>query len=1056
MRKFRWVLAVAALAAMPAALFAQQAGGVSGRVTDQATGRPLAGAQVQVQGTVRRSVTNAQGQYRITDIPAGTYAVSVSMLGTSGATRRVSIGAGQTATADFVLAQTAVELQAVVVNAVTGQAQRRVEAGTNIGTVNVARLNKGPITQATDVLQGRIAGVNLQGATGTVGSGQRIRIRGANSLSLSNDPLLYIDGVLASTSRGGIALGGQDYSRLNDINPEDIENIEVLKGPAASALYGTAAANGVVLVTTRRGRAGATRFRGFAEAGRIRDIAPYPANYAALTAFDTTQPYYDIPSGGILNVRTIFGRSAGYDICPNYRAAIPTGTTLFGQTPCRQDRMLSFNQLRDPRTTPYETGGSSKLGLSAAGGSERLTYYISGDRERQEGVLQPNTLERINLRSNLTAGLSENADVSINANYVTTSTNRISSDNSIFSPLINGLLGTAQYLPGMESDTVLTAGSRLGSYFGYNTADQRKVQADQNVDRFIVGANTNYRPLSWLALNANVGLDFFSRFDRRTINPNELPLAQVYILGFRDAYRANNYVWTGNTSATATWGVTSDLTSTSTLGGSFVRENFDQVNCFGAGIPAGTRSCAATTSLFSVDESYSDARTLGLFAREQLAFGDRLFVAGSIRADNNSGLVSGLTYYPSANVSWVVSREGFFPSTSFLSQLRLRAAAGQSGLRPAFGQGETFFSSAVVQANATNAPGLVLTNTGNPNLRAERTREYEAGFDLGLFGERVAAEYTYYNKRSKDALIARPLPPSAGLTASVFENLGSVRNSGNELGLNARIVERERVRFSARLTATTLSNRLETLGQGIPPIVFNRGAQAHREGFPLGAFFATPITYNDADGNGKLSRAEVKVDSSQLLVVPSTRNLAGITLDTLNVAYVGASLPTNTQGLSAELTLFKNLTFSTLFERRAGNKQLNYTEFFRCRTTNANPYFSQCGALSDTTASLQAQAAFIGAQFLGATPYGYIEDASFIKWREFSVRLGIPEAVSSRLPALRGAAVSFSGRNLKTWTNYTGLDPEINEGGGGANFTQNEFNTQPPVRVFNIRMDFNI
>ena len=1037
------------LALAPAAALAQATGTITGRVTDRATGQPLSGVQVFVTGTQRGALSGQNGQYRVTGVPTGAHTVRASIVGYGQSAQQVSIAAGQTVTVNFTLASSAVELEGVVVNAVTGQAQRRAEVGTNVAQVNVAEIQKGPITQASDVLQGRIAGVTMQGASGQAGSGQRIRIRGANSLSLSNDPLIYIDGALASNSRGGISLGGQDYSRLNDINPEDIQNIEILKGPAATGVYGTAAANGVVLITTRRGRAGAPQWRAYVEGGRTEDVNDYPLNYIALQAFDRNQPVYN---QGYVNTRQLWGANAPYSTCPNYLAALPAGTT----GACTQDVRLSFDQFRDARTTPFETGETTRVGLSVSGGSENLTYYISGDRQTEFGVIRPNDLERISLRSNLRANVGERATVGINASYVTSNLNRISSDNSVFSPLINAFLGPAQYVEGMETDTLGSPGARPASYFQYNTRDQKTVTADQSIDRFMLSTTANFQALSWLTLNGNAGLDFFSRYDRQTQNPNQLPLSASYLLGFRDSYRADNYIWTANASAASRFHLTSSIASTTTLGLSWYQNLFEQINCYGAGIPAGTRSCGATTSLFAVNESYTDQRTLGIYLSQELAFGDRLFLAGSIRADNNSGLTSGLIYYPSASVSWVVSNEPFFPQTNLLSQLRLRAAAGQSGLRPGYGQSETLYGSTAVQLTAAELPALVLTNTGNRELVPERTAEYEAGADLGFFDDRLGALFTYYNRRSEDALVARNLPPSGGLSGSVFENLGRVRNSGTELELTARVLDRRNLSFNARLNLTSLSNKLEKLGEGIAPITFNRGAQAHREGFPLGAFFALPIKYNDADKNGLLSRAEVSVDSSKFLVVPSTREISGVTRDTLALAYVGPSLPTNTQGLSLDLTLFRNFTVSTLFERRGGAKQLNYTEYFRCRTQGQTAaLFSQCSALGNPDATLKEQAAYIGAQFIGATPYGYIEDSDFIKWRELAIRVGVPDALANRFPGLRGAALSFAGRNLKTWTDYTGLDPEITEGGGGANFSQNEFNTQPPVRVYVLRLDFN-
>ncbi len=1052
MRRLAQFMATAfAILLLPAALAAQAGGTVAGQVLDAASQAPVEGVQVMIVGTQRGTTTNAQGRYSIAGVPAGAQQVRARRVGYGAGTQPVTVVAGQTSTVNFTLAQAATQLQEVVVNAVTGQAQRREEIGTNTGSISVADLPKGPINNMAEVLQGRVAGVNLQSAAGTVGSSQRIRIRGANSLSLSNEPLLYVDGVLVSNGKGGISLGGQDYSRLNDINPEEIENVEILKGPAASAIYGSAAANGVVLISTKRGRSGAAKWGAYFEGSQSKDENTYPLNYAALSVFTPGQPFYDISNGGILNTRQLFGASAPYNICPNYLAALAPGAAGY----CTQDTVLAFDQFRDSRTSPYQTGTRAKFGVNVSGGSDALTYYVSGDKERADGVLRPNNLDQTSLRANLNARVGSKANLSISSAYINALTNRISNDNSVFSPLINALLGPAQYIPGMESDTVESPQNRLGSYFGYNTFDQRKVNADQKVDRILLGANANYTPLAWLRLNGNAGLDFYGRTDMQTINPaDKLPLALDYIVGNHYSSRGLSHLWTMNGSATGTFSPISSIVSNTTVGGSFQRSLFESNDCYGIGIPAGTESCSATTSQFAISETHTDERTVGFFAREELAFADRLFLAGSIRADNNSGLsrdISGLSYFPSVNASWVISREDFFPKADWMNQLRLRAAFGKAGQRPGFGDAETFFAPRVTQVGGAETPALILTRTGNPALKVETTTEIEGGFDVGFLNDRVTAEYTYYNRRSKNALISRNLAPSAGLTGSVFQNLGSIRNWGNELGLNVLAIDRDRVRFNAHLTATTLKNRIEELGKGIAPIQFNRGAQAHRQDFATGAFFALPIKYNDADGNGKLSRAEVSIDTSKFLVV---RNLDTGNMDTLRTAYVGAALPTNTQGISGELTLFNAVTISTLFERRGGNRQLNYTEYFRCRQQAGTAYFSQCGALSNPDASLESQAAFLGAQFLSATPYGYIEDASFVKWRELSVRFQVPQRWASASRLLNGAAISVSGRNLHTWTKYTGLDPEINETGGGSNFTQGEFNTQPPVRTFSVRFDF--
>jgi TonB-linked SusC/RagA family outer membrane protein len=1047
-----FALTLLAFALLPADVTAQGSGTITGRVIDQATQAPVPDAQVIVVGTQRGAMTDQDGRFTISGVPAGSYEVRARRVGYSSTVQRVTVSDGGAATAEFSLPASATRLEEVVVNAVTGQEERRVEVGTNTGFIGVADLNKGPITKMADVLQGRVAGVTLQSVGGVSGSGQRVRIRGANSLSLSNEPLLYLDGVLVSNGKGGISVGGGDYSRLNDLNPEEIEDIEILKGPAASAIYGSAASNGVLLITTKKGRVGAPVWRAYGEVGRLKDKNDYPLNYAALRRIDPVSTEYYETDNQVLFTTALFGPSAPFATCHNYQAALAVGTT----GACTQDVQLSFDMFRDDRTTPFVSGNKDKLGLSVSGGSDALTYFLSGDRDAEVGVLRPNSIERVSLRTNLNARVGQNATAAVTAAYITSKHRRVGSDNSIYSPLIWAVHGPAQYLEGMETDTAGVPVGRIGSLFGPSPVDDKHNFADQLIDRFIIGANTNYTPRSWLRLNANAGLDYYGRADNQSLDPNVLPIGGEFDVGFRDAFRSNNYEWTSNASAAATFSPRSSLVSTTTVGGSFQRSLFQQVECFGQAIPAGTRSCAAATTEFAVDETRTELKSVGVFVRQELAFADRMFLSGSLRADNNSGLVrevSGLSYYPSVNASWLISDESFFPNARFLNQLRLRLGWGQAGQRPGFGQAESFYGARAIQRAGAEEPALILTGTGNPALKVERTTEFEGGFDVGLFDNRLAAEFTAFTRSSKDALVARNLAPSAGLSANVFQNLGRIKNWGTEMGLNLSAIQSDRVALDVRLTAATLHNRIDVLGQDIAPIQLNRGRQQHREGFSAGGYFARPIKYNDANGDGRLSVAEVSVDTSKFLIVPD--GAGG--LDTLNVAYVGPLLPTNTQGLSFDLTVFKNVTIATLFERRAGNKQMNETEFFRCRTQHANPFFGFCGAIADPNATLDAQAAFIGSQFaqFGATPYGYMEDATFVKWRELSVRFGIPEAMGARASLLRGASLTFSGRNLKTWTDYTGLDPEINEAGGG-NFTQAEFNTQPPVRTFTVRLDLKL
>lgn len=1034
--KRRLVLAALVVATVVCSdAWAQTTGTVTGQVINGATQQPIPGVQVFVLNTGRGALTNAQGDFVITGVLPGTHIVRALIIGFGQSDKSVVVTSGQTIVANFELRSTAIELNAVIVNAVTGRAERKRELGTNTASISATDIAKAPITKLADVLTARAPGVQLQGVAGTVGTSQRIRIRGANSISLSNEPLIIVDGVLTTNRKDGFGVGGQDYSRLNDLNYEDIANVEILKGPAASALYGTAAANGVILVTTRRGQPGQAQWRAYSELASSKDKNPYPTNFLGFQVLNAAAPMFN--ARGNLNCVAVASVCTAYRYCPNISAAAGT---------CTQDQVLALNPFTTPGLTPYVNGHRNKYGMSVGGGGEALTYYVSGDYDYEQGVIEFNDDKKYSVRANLGARVSDRVSVSFNSSYTRNNLAFPSNDNNIFSPIINGLLATPHVFT-EEEKAASKPGTRTGTGFGYFMSDIAENITYQKVDRFILSSSGTYKPASWLNVNATAGLDYFSRWDAVTIQPGRLPIAATYTPGRRTSERASNYVYTGQAAGVATFALNESLMSTSTLGGSYTRELFQTNFCFGVGIVEGTQSCAATSSLFAVDEQYNEVKTVGAYFQEQLNWRDRLIVSASIRGDDNSafGQDYGFIYYPGMSLSWVASEEPFFPAIPGVSNLRLRAAVGRSGQRPNFRDAETLFEPVTAQSNGTEVPAVRLNRIGNLNLKPERTTEWEGGFDAGLIQDKVSLEFTYFRKESQDALVARPLAPSFGLTGdgpntgTIFDNLGSVKNWGTEIGLNARILDRNNVALNVRLGASTLDNKIEDLGANVQPIVFNRGNQQHKQGFPTGAYFGRRYQVANPTQQRLLTQADVTI------------------LDTDSAVYLGHSLPTNTQTLSADLTLFRYFTISGLVERRAGMKQLNYSEYFRCVTGYARGISTaggggQCAGVADPNASIEEQARFIAARFLN-TQSGYVEDADFIKLREVSLSLNAPESIARVSPMLRGASITLSGRNLKTWTDYTGLDPEINETGGGANFTQGEFNTAPPLRYYTVRLN---
>jgi len=1010
MRVIRSTLSVALLAGVFGAFAPLQAqtGSVTGSVIDATTGQPLVGAQMVIVGTNQGALTNAEGRYLITGVALGERTVRAIIIGYAQQDQTVNVQGGAPTVADFSLSTSAIGLEAIVVNAATGREQRARELGANVAQIDIGELNATPITSFSDALSGRTAGVVLGDINGTTGTGQRIRIRGANSLSLSNEPLIFVDGIQISTDDYTEGLGGQESSRLNDINPSDIENIEVVKGPAAAALYGTAAANGVILITTKRGRPGETQWEFYAETGTLEDQTPYPTNFRTVTINDPNAPIFN--ADGSFN-------SAAVSSCENRAAAAGT---------CTQDQTFGTRLDQSPASF-FSTGNRERYGATVRGGNEGITFYVSGQVDQEQGIIDFNTMDRINVRGNLDANLGENADLGFSVGYTDNETRFNGNDNNANSPVLNTLFGSPTLI--LNDD-----GTPSRANYGFSRGPE-EIAAQfeaQEVDRLIASARLNYRPTDWLTLNGTGGIDFTAQHDISEVQPNS---AQAIFgtnnrLGTRESDRTNFRVYTAIGSATASFELTPTLQSTTTAGAQYDQRTSNRSECFGVSLVAGTSSCGTTSEQFSIDEDFFEIKTFGLYATQEFAWRDRVFFTAALRADDNSafGADFGLAYFPSAQLSWVLGEEDFFPELDFLSAFRVRGAWGQSGLRPDFRDAVTLFSPTTVNTPAGDQPGVVLSSTGNTQLNPETSTEYEFGFDAGLFDDRLGVDFTFFNKSSEDALIARRLPGSLGLTTTVFDNLGEIRNRGTELTLNLDVYQSDLIGLNVGFTNATLDNEIVTLGEGIDPIIFNRGLQRHEEGFPAGGFWQESYTFSDPNGDGLLEVSDVVVSGE-------------------GDEFIGPSLPEWNRSVFADLRISNWITVSTLFEGRGGHYTGNDSFAFRCQQT------SVCGARSDPNTSLENQARFIADSFLG-TAFGYVEEADFWRWRELSIEFDMPSFVTENAPQLDGLSLTLAGRNLATFTDYSGLDPETNEGGANANFSQSEFNTQAPVRTLMLRLDY--
>jgi TonB-dependent starch-binding outer membrane protein SusC len=978
---------------------AQDGGTISGRVVDATTNAPIPSAQVQIVGTARGGTTAEDGRFRIANIRPGVYQVRVLRIGYQASTQPVTLANGQAIGLEYSLTPAAVTLDQVVTLA-TGETTRKREQGNVVGTLAPEPAELATAGNMSQLLTGRVPGVDVATPGGTIGSSARFRIRGASSLSLSNDPLLIVDGLRVENSSASttIAVGGQQPSRFNDINPEDIEKIDILKGPAAAALYGTAAANGVIQITTKKGRSGTTRFTAFGESGSIKNVTPFPANFAQV------------------GTTTAGARTSNCNLDSQTRGLC---------TP-NPDSLVSFSPLA--QYSPFIDGQRGAYGLSAVGGNDRVSYYVGGNYDRQQGVFDANTDQRAGGRVNLTAQLTDNWNIQLGTNYLADHLRLPQDDNDILGIVSSGLLGSAfdDSVPGQACPSP-------GCAHGYLNGQIPQVleavwQTRQDIQRFQNTITSNYQPLQWLRATGTVGLDYLNRYDNELIPP-----ASVFFGSLPDGQRSSNpysiYTYTAQGNLSATWAPTTTITTTTTAGTQFNKALVRGTQAFGAKLLGGTSSLSGTTARFAVSEANTDNKTLGYFAAEELAWRDRVFLNAALRNDKNSafGQDFGSITYPSYGASWVVSEESFFPKINALSTLRLRASNGRSGRQPNFRDAITFFNASTVTVNSTDVPGIAIGGTGNIALRPERSTETELGFDMGLVGQRVNFEYTHYNKKTDDLLVAVPLAPTLGLSNSQFQNLGTVRNVGNEISLDANVIDMRQVAFSFLVTASNNENTLLSLGDlpgtttPVPPIIINT-QQKNVVGSPLGGYWQRPYTFSDVNGDGIIARSEIKLGDTAV--------------------YLGNILPKREYSISPTMTFFKMFKVSALVDHKGGYKLFDNTRRFHCS-------FGTCQESFDKSMPLADQAAAV-AIALG-TDAGYIENAAFTKLRELSFTLLAPDRYAQRL-GVQNLDFTIAGRNLKTWTDYKGFDPEVNSV-AGANFSTSEFLTLPPSRTWTARIN---
>lgn len=921
-------------------------GTVSGKVTDRTTSRAIRDATVTLSAAARRTLTGDDGTFRFTGVAAGTHTVTVRHLGYSPESRTITVANDLTATVDFALEPTTSVLERVVVTGTPGLTRIK-ELGNTIGTIDVEKdLINAPIANVQQLLQGRDAGLISLGGSGTAGAAGTIVLRGFNSLSQSNQPLVYVDGILINTSNSGFAAGAAT-NRLNDLNMDDVSRVEIIKGPSATTLYGSQASGGVIQIFTKRGSSSGVETTMRAEVGRERMPSTFP---------------YSNPDHSL----------------------------------------FSANDL-------IETGTVQNFNLAVRGSAGPVTYYTSGNYYQNNGSWPQNGLKRAGARANVGVALTDKLTVDLTGQYLWTVTNM---------PLGGSSAGSVTLINELSDPTKATPANPTGTY-QTPLATVLKYKNEEIFNRFVGGISLNQTISPSLYHRLTIGVD--AGFGQSL---NYFPYGSAPLLPLGSKSYGMGQTVLANVSYAANWitKLSDALKSTFSVGGQLNSVRASAKSLTGSSFSIPGFDAIGGTSTQSVAELRTRYATAGVFGQEALGVGDRLFITGGIRVDGSTsfGENFGTQTYPKLGVSYVISDEKWFHLPA-VSSLKLRSAWGKAGKQPgAFDAVRTYRATPV----AAGGVGIVATTPGNPDLAPEITGEVEGGFDLGLWDDRVSLQTTLYRQHTDRAIVTLPGAGSNGFTitnsrgaltpAAQLANVGSMENRGVELKANWSVINAPEMRWDLNANFAHNASKVLNLGGGIKTIQVDVFGTVLQPGRPASSKAAQVSNGFDAAGRPTFD--------GQLL--------AG-----LPITYIGPALPPN------------NGSFGTHFRRGAISISANAQWATGGYITNAIQWAQNLygtgeqyyAALAANGNSPTAPAVAV----LRTAPVGnYVEKSDFLRLREITVSYNLPTTFTGGHPAV----FYVSGRNLLTWTKYSGTDPELlySVAGNGLQLSTDYGNTPQP------------
>lgn len=1007
---------------------------VAGRVTDDG-GSPLPGITVTIRNTKLGTQTDADGHYTLNvNLQPGNYTLAYSGIGFISRESVLAVSTSvSTYTQDMRLATSVSKLDEIVVTG-TSEGTTRRQLGNYISTVKADELNKGATGNVLAALQGKTAGAQISQNSGDPAGGISVKLRGISTISGSTEPLYIIDGVIIdnSTTRvtnadpsygsganGDNFVGSVGQSRMSDINPADIERIEVLNGAAAAAIYGSRANAGVVQIFTKRGSAGAP-----------------VVNFSTSFSMNQLRKKLDVNQAP-----TKFGGS-------------PDDSTQNILTP----KVTSITPVKryDYQDDIFRTGVGTDNNISVAGGKDKTKYYASASYLYNQGIIRNTDFSRYSFRLNLDQELNKWISFTASLNYVYSSSNEKPDGNTFFSPM-NSVTIIGNYYDINQRNAfgqLMKVGER-GRVNPISVIQDFKQQ--QHVGRVIAGAGIKLRPIKNLTVDYRLGIDNYNQ-DGTTFMPAYAysvsqgfygggPTLDPAQNGYASAGNNTSFMINHDLNATYNWDINDKFTSVTQVGYSLQYQRMHYTLEEGRGLPPFVQTADKATTIIPGADQRTQLSISGEFIQQNFKYRNQLFLTGALRVDGSSvfGANERNQLYTKLSGSYVISGTDFWEKSSvakWWNLLKLRAAYGESGNLtgiPAYGRYNTYNATAFIGASAFQSPGTYT----DPHVKPEKQKELEIGTDMAFLDNRIGLSVNYYHKRVEDLLISRAIAPTNGYSF-YLNNIGTLQNTGVEVVLNLTPVKT--ANFNWDLTAIYNQNHNKAVNIGQSLILYNTVGGAPvgiANGEPIGFFYGTFFA-RDANGNILKNPAGIPVTEAGIQTGPLTyttqRDPAtglppakGAT--TLNKK-IGDPNPKYTATLTNDFR-YKKLGLHIQIDAVQGVDVFNAD--WRTRQGVDN------GKIAEQEDRGLLPRGFIAGNY--NIQEWRIDNGSFVKLREvaFSYNVG-------KLKGLSDLTISLGGRNLISWDNYKGYDPEINAAGQSSVLRGIDFGAVPIPRTYNLAL----